>query len=79
MSEKLQSTAIIVLLLCVISMCLYGVHKLNQTIDRQQLKEVDYILNIVDDSLVIYHYDGEYVGTVKSEGQLDSLLIDDNL
>ena len=78
-SEKATCTAVILLLLCVIGMSFCGIYKLNQTIKKQELKEVDYILNVVDDSLVIYHNDRGYVGTVKAEGQLDSLLIDDNL
>jgi len=78
-SEKATCTAVILLLLCVIGMSFCGIYKLNQTIDKQKLKDVDYILNVVDDSLVIYHNDRGYVGIVKSEGQLDSLLVDDNL
>jgi len=43
-----------------------------------KLHETDYIVNFVDDSIVVYHNDKSYVGTVKLEGQLDSLIIIDN-
>lgn len=42
------------------------------------LNETDYICNVVDDSIVVYHNDKMYVGTVKLQGQLDSLIMDDN-
>ena len=43
-----------------------------------KLNDVDYIVNITDDSISVYHNDKSFVGTVKLQGQLDSLLIDDN-
>ena len=45
---------------------------------NKQLDETMYVFNIVDDSIVVYHNDMSYVGTVKLQGQLDSLLVDDN-
>jgi hypothetical protein len=69
-----QNRATIAMVICLIAMAV-----LCLTMSLNRPKETDYVLNIVDDSLVIYHYDKSYVGTVKSEGQLDSLLIDDNL
>lgn len=78
-SERSACTAIIILLLCVIGISLLGLYKLNQRIDKESLQETDYILNVVDDSLVIYHNDRGYVGTIKSQGSIDSLLVNDNL
>jgi hypothetical protein len=43
-----------------------------------KLAETDYIVNITDDSISVYHNDFSFVGKVKLQGQLDSLLIDDN-
>ena len=43
------------------------------------LHDTDYIFNVVDDSAIVYHNDMTYVGTVKLQGQLDSLIIDDNM
>ena len=67
-----QNRATIAMAICLIAMAV-----LCLTMSLNKPKETDYVLNIVDDSLVIY--DKSYVGTVKSEGQLDSLLVDDNL
>ena len=41
-------------------------------------RQVDYIINVVDDSVVLYDYNRNHVGTVKLEGQLDSLITIDN-
>jgi len=43
-----------------------------------KLAETDYVVNITDDSISVYHNDFSFVGKVKLQGQLDSLLIDDN-
>lgn len=44
----------------------------------EKLDDTDYIVNFVDDSIVVYHNDHSYVGTVKAEGQLDSLITAEN-
>ena len=41
-------------------------------------RQMDYIINVVDDSVVLYDYNRNHVGTVKLEGQLDSLITIDN-
>lgn len=50
------------------------IRSLNQRLDRQN---VEYQLVIEDDSIIIFDKN-RYVGKVKVEGQLDSLLIEDN-
>jgi len=45
---------------------------------QQPLSYMDYIVNVTDDTIRVYHNDFSFVGKVKLEGQLDSLITDDN-
>lgn len=53
------------------------INKLNNIEDRLDRANVEYQFVVTDDSLTVYD-NNRVVGTVKIEGQLDSLIIADN-
>ena len=77
--KQLAIISTCICLICVSILCLFTIYENRKS---NYHPSVDYVFNIVEncnaDSIVVYRDDLSYVGTVKLQGELDSLIIDDN-
>lgn len=78
MKDKIFTICIALFLLLGLYFSVKNTAEIKSIKERMDRQDVEYQLIIEDDSLIIFDKD-RFVGKVKCQGQLDSLLIEDNL
>jgi len=76
--KKSELLFVIVVTVTMMSTFVYAVTRFPKVKEVKYHAKRSYSFDIVDDSIYVYNKHDELVGGVKIEGQLDSLIIEDN-
>lgn len=76
--KKATEVLFIVLLAVLIATSIQYLTVEKRTIIRCEHPNREYSFDVTDDSIFVYTEDDKFVGGVKLQGQLDSLIIEDN-